>query len=85
MPDVCCAVGCRSRRGEKEGQAFYRIPADKDRRQAWINAIKREGSPVHGEKKVEGSGQTPAGKRKKKDWQPSKYTRLCSDHFILGK
>ena len=74
MPDSCCAIGCTNRRGGKPGLCFYRIPSDKEnpeRRRLWICAIiKRNVISVSGEGK---------------QWQPSKYTRICSAHFIKGK
>ncbi|XP_045900641.1 THAP domain-containing protein 1-like [Micropterus dolomieu] len=72
MPDSCCAVGCTNRRGDKPGLCFYRIPSDKEnpeRRRLWICAIKRNITSVSGEGK---------------QWQPSKYTRICNEHFIQG-
>ncbi|XP_070410399.1 uncharacterized protein [Nothobranchius furzeri] len=57
----CCAVGCSNRQGYKANVAFYRIPADEDKRRLWLAAINR------------------------KEWQPSKYTRICSEHFLQGQ
>ena len=60
MPWYCGAVGCNNRQG-KCGKRFYKFPADKRQRQAWIRAVKR------------------------KDWTPSKQSRICSGHFVSGK
>ncbi|XP_067102000.1 THAP domain-containing protein 1-like [Osmerus mordax] len=73
MPDSCCAIGCTNRRGGKPGLCFYRIPSDKEnpeRRRLWICAIIKRNVTSH-------SGEG-------KQWQPSKYTRICSEHFIKG-
>ncbi|XP_062328760.1 peroxynitrite isomerase THAP4-like isoform X1 [Osmerus eperlanus] len=74
MPDSCCAIGCTNRRGGKPGLCFYRIPSDKEnpeRRRLWICAIIKRNVTSH-------SGEG-------KQWQPSKYTRICSEHFIKGQ
>ena len=71
MPDSCCAIGCTNRRGDKPGLCFYRIPSEKENpeRRRLWICALRRAS-VPGENK---------------QWQPSKYTRLCSQHFIKGK
>ena len=71
MPDSCCAIGCTHRRGDKPGLCFYRIPSEKENpeRRRLWICALRRAS-VPGEDK---------------QWQPSKYTRLCSEHFIKGK
>ena len=39
----CCAFGCSNRYGQKKGLGFYRFPTLlQDRRQKWIQAVKRE-------------------------------------------
>lgn len=38
----CCAIGCSNRQG-KPGVKFCRFPADKERREKWIAAIRRVG------------------------------------------
>ncbi|XP_037650709.1 uncharacterized protein LOC119503167 [Sebastes umbrosus] len=70
MPDSCCAVGCTNRRGNKPGLCFYRIPSERDNleRRRWWISAIRRDS-VPGESK---------------QWQPSKYTRICNEHFING-
>lgn len=42
MPEYCCAVGCRNKRGDKANLSFYRFPRDLARRQKWIAAISRK-------------------------------------------
>ena len=54
----CCAVGCQNRQEPNSQISFYRFPADKERRQKWIAAMKRS------------------------NWIPTKYSGICSDHFI---
>ncbi|XP_077431686.1 uncharacterized protein LOC144057700 [Vanacampus margaritifer] len=41
MVDYCCAPGCRNKRGEKKGRAFYRLPKEEPRRSQWIAVINR--------------------------------------------
>jgi hypothetical protein len=71
LVDSCCAIGCTNRRGDKPGLCFYRIPSEKENpeRRRLWICALRRAS-VPGENK---------------QWQPSKYTRLCSEHFIKGK
>uniref|UniRef100_A0A3B4ALK8 THAP domain-containing protein 1 n=1 Tax=Periophthalmus magnuspinnatus TaxID=409849 RepID=A0A3B4ALK8_9GOBI len=42
MPSVCCAVGCKNNKSQKNGIIFYNIPKDPERRLRWIAAIARE-------------------------------------------
>uniref|UniRef100_A0A8D0CPL0 THAP-type domain-containing protein n=1 Tax=Sander lucioperca TaxID=283035 RepID=A0A8D0CPL0_SANLU len=69
MPDSCCAIGCTNHRGEKPGLCFYRIPSDKE------NPERRQ-LWIQAIRRATVSGNGT--------WQPSQYTRLCSDHFIKG-
>ena len=46
MVRSCCAVGCTVRdtiENRKKGISFYRIPAEGNKRQQWLMAIKRAG------------------------------------------
>ncbi|RXN15770.1 THAP domain-containing 6-like isoform X1 [Labeo rohita] len=46
MPDYCAAYGCSNERNEKtkqQGITFHRFPSDKQRRQSWAIALRREG------------------------------------------
>ena len=61
MVKSCVAVGCANRSKKGSKLSFYRFPADVDRRQKWIAAVKR------------------------KSWQPSEYSWICSAHFISGR
>nr|XP_055046211.1 THAP domain-containing protein 1-like [Misgurnus anguillicaudatus] len=70
MPDSCCSVGCTNRRGNKPGLCFYRIPSEKE------NPERRRLWICA----IKRAFVTAEGK----EWQPSKYTRLCSEHFIKG-
>ncbi|KAG7511425.1 THAP domain-containing 11 [Solea senegalensis] len=54
MVDSCCAPGCRNRREQGNGKAFYRIPKDPERRQRWITAIKRARMSEHWEPSANG-------------------------------
>uniref|UniRef100_A0A8D0A4I1 THAP-type domain-containing protein n=1 Tax=Sander lucioperca TaxID=283035 RepID=A0A8D0A4I1_SANLU len=67
MPDSCWAIGCTNRRGEKPGLCFYRIPSDKE------NPERRQ-LWIQAIRRATVSGN--------RTWQPSQYTRMCSDHFI---
>ena len=49
--------------------SFYRFPAEQDRRDKWTAAVKRADSNSD---------------RCQKDWKPSKYSRICSAHFVSG-
>ena len=37
----CCAVGCTNQQQWGSSISFYRFPADIDRRNKWISAVKR--------------------------------------------
>ena len=37
----CCAIGCTNRQQLGSSISFYRFPADIDRRNKWISAVKR--------------------------------------------
>ena len=39
----CCAVNCTNRKTKNNELAFYRIPKTKERREKWLQAIKRKG------------------------------------------
>ncbi|KAL0978267.1 hypothetical protein UPYG_G00168190 [Umbra pygmaea] len=46
MPDFCAAYGCSNERNEKtkqKGITFHSFPSDKQRRQSWTIALRREG------------------------------------------
>ena len=66
----CCVVDCH-RRGGQENVSFYRIPSATDPRESKDRSelLCRRGS----------YGLNRIGR---KDWNPSKYSRVCSDHFI---
>ncbi|KAM9361278.1 THAP domain-containing protein 6-like [Symphorus nematophorus] len=45
MPEYCAAVGCFNQRGPKtkgRGITFHKFPKDKDRRKAWVTALRRK-------------------------------------------
>ena len=56
---------------------FHRIPADKERRERWIAAIKRASV----RETSEGSVIVVKDKR----WDPSNTNYVCSAHFIEGE
>ena len=42
MPRKCCVTGCNGNNGKLENkQTVFRLPADGEERQRWINAIPR--------------------------------------------
>ena len=41
MPHTCCAYGCTNRPSKDSGISFYRFPADEERKQRWIQAVRR--------------------------------------------
>ncbi|KAK0145095.1 DNA transposase THAP9 [Merluccius polli] len=46
MPDFCAAYGCSNERNNKtkeKGITFHRFPSNVERRQAWTQALRREG------------------------------------------
>ena len=45
MVKSCCAPGCQNRFKKDSNISFYRFPKDKDRRQAWVNSLKRKLMP----------------------------------------
>ena len=73
MVEKCCANNCKQKRDKILGIKLHRIPADPERRHAWIQAIKRA------------EYDTVSGKSTGKTWKPSQYQRLCSKHFISGE
>ncbi|XP_053541903.1 LOW QUALITY PROTEIN: THAP domain-containing protein 1-like [Ictalurus punctatus] len=70
VPDSCCSIRCSNQRGDKPELCFYRIPSEKENpeRRRLWICVIRHAS-------FPGEGQ---------EWQPSKYTRVCSEHFIKG-
>ena len=42
MPS-CCAVNCTNRKTKNNELAFYRIPKTQERREEWLQAMKRKG------------------------------------------
>ena len=45
MVRSCCAIGCTARdvkESREAGVHFYRIPQKEDKRQLWLNAIRRK-------------------------------------------
>ena len=46
MPRKCCVTGCNGNNGKLESkQTVFRLPADREERQRWINAIPRDNIP----------------------------------------
>ena len=72
MVEKCCAVNCTQKRDKEKGIQLYRFPADPDRRNLWVQAIKRVEYDI------------VSGKSTRKPWKPNQYHRLCSKHFISG-
>ena len=69
MPIGCAAVGCTNNQMKNKELSFYRFPAEQDRRDKWTAAVKRADSNSD---------------RCQKEWKPSKYSRICSAHFVSG-
>ena len=69
---TCCVVGCKNRGGRDKGVSFYHIPA----------VLSHQG-----EQTLELSSkrrQEWIARIKRKEWVPSKFARVCSDHFVSG-
>ncbi|KAK2864163.1 hypothetical protein Q7C36_003317 [Tachysurus vachellii] len=51
MPDFCATFGCSNERNLKtkqQGITFHKFPSDKQRRQSWTIALRKEGfEPKH--------------------------------------
>ena len=43
MVNNCCVVGCTNYVGKKPGLRFYSFPADTQRREKWVAAVRRKG------------------------------------------
>lgn len=73
MVFTCCVVNCYNRSGREKGVSFFSIPA----------VVEHQG-----EKTKELSMKRRHEWIKcinRKNWTPSKYARVCSDHFHSGK
>ncbi|GFO01313.1 M7gpppx diphosphatase [Plakobranchus ocellatus] len=80
MVTTCCVKGCKNRAG-KNKVSFFRFPLrPESRRRAWISHVSRyDRSPKSDEKSTTGASSA-LGQR-----EPSKFDRVCSEHFITGK
>ncbi len=69
---TCCVVGCH-KRGGRDKVSFFRVPSSpgptEDEAMAELTSRRR---------------QAWIAKINRKDWDPSKFTRVCSDHFMSG-
>ena len=73
MVFTCCVVNCYNRSGREKGVSFFSIPA----------VVEHQGDRT----------KELSMKRRhewikyinRKNWTPSKYARVCSDHFHSGK
>ena len=69
---LTCVVGCH-KRGGREKVSFYRIPSATDPRES------KDSLELLCRRRVLWINRIG-----RKDWNPSKYSRVCSDHFISG-
>ena len=69
---TCCVVGCH-RRGGREKVCFYKIPSATDPRES------KDSMELLCRRR-----ELWINRIGRKDWNPSKYSRVCSDHFISG-
>ena len=73
MVNTCCVVGCHSRGGRNEGISFCLIPS----------IITKQGLKTQELSSKQRNAWLSSFNRK--DWNPSKHSRVCSKHFITGK
>ncbi|XP_020796541.1 THAP domain-containing protein 11-like [Boleophthalmus pectinirostris] len=69
MPSVCCAVGCKNNKSQKNGIIFYNIPKDPERRRRWISAIARENWSPNGNTRL-CSQHFVSGKKSENQYDP---------------
>ncbi len=69
---TCCIVGCHNR-GTRDKVSFFRIPSTPGTNDT------AEAVSLIAERR-----QRWISKINRKDWLPSKYSRVCSEHFISG-
>ena len=73
MVFTCCVVNCYNRSGREKGVSFFSIPA----------VVEHQGDKT---KELSMKRRHEWIKRiNRKNWTPSKYARVCSDHFLCGK
>ena len=73
MVHSCCVFKCTKRRGRDEGVSFFSIPA----------VIESQGTKTK-ELSLK-RRQAWISSINRKDWVPSKSSRVCSEHFLSGK
>lgn len=72
MVNSCCVFKCTKRRGRDEGVFFFSIPA----------VIEFQGTKTK-ELSLK-RRQAWIASINRKDWLPSKSSRVCSEHFLTG-
>jgi len=69
---TCCVVDCH-KRGGRDKVSFFRIPSSPGSKEdATVAEL------------ISARRQAWITMIHRKDWIPSKYTRVCSEHFISG-
>lgn len=72
MVHTCTVQGCRSRSSDDIKRSFFRIPA----------VITREGEVTEGLSRER--REKWLAEINRKNYRPSAYTKICSDHFVTG-
>ena len=72
MPNTCSVYGCHARGGRDVGVSFYLIPA----------VIMNQGDATR--ELCSRRREAWIASINRKDWHPTKHSRVCSSHFISG-
>ncbi|KAL1421949.1 hypothetical protein MTO96_003941 [Rhipicephalus appendiculatus] len=84
----CCAVGCTKRATKGSGTGFFRFPKEINRRQAWVQAVRRErwkpsdSTRICGLHFITGAPSPFPGHP---DWAPSVFVFTKADPAALTK
>ena len=84
--DFCCVPDCSNSRGKAKrlGKqiSFYQFPKCEKRKELWLKHIRRN---VQIQVPTPVDGQTPQMKTSEVPFKPTKWSRVCSEHFVGSK